>query len=417
VPSDRDDRAGDADAKAGRFVAALGAAMSAANYPVSLVRNTMDATSKAYGLDHQFLTLPNYVQVGSASGQGLYIVNPDFELRYDQSFALAELVERAPTGAVAPDDGIAEIARIRNVDNRFPMWIAVTGYAVQSLGLALILQPTPWSLVGATILGLLVGTLSVVGRRVEVVGDMLPTICAFLVALIVFTFNRHWHVGIDSLRALAAPLATFLPGAAITLAVIELTTNHLVSGASRLVAGFMRIAQLAFGILIAAQVAGIADANLVTTQLNRLGPWAPFLGVLVYGIGIWLNYAPPTRFLPWLALMLYTAYAGQWLGNALLGSYASGFGGGLTLILFALAISRRPNTPPTMSLIVPGFWLLVPGALGFMGVTELLGSHSTAVFGATLISMMSIAVGVQTGIVIWRAAMQLTNASARGAAA
>jgi uncharacterized membrane protein YjjB (DUF3815 family) len=235
--------------------------------------------------------------------------------------------------------------------------------------------------------------------------------------LIVFTFNRHWHVGIDSLRALAAPLATFLPGAAITLAVIELTTNHLVSGASRLVAGFMRIAQLAFGILIAAQVAGIADANLVTTQLNRLGPWAPFLGVLVYGIGIWLNYAPPTRFLPWLALMLYTAYAGQWLGNALLGSYASGFGGGLTLILFALAISRRPNTPPTMSLIVPGFWLLVPGALGFMGVTELLGSHSTAVFGATLISMMSIAVGVQTGIVIWRAAMQLTNASARGAAA
>lgn len=416
MPSDSDDHTGDADAKAGQFVAALGAAMSAANYPVSLVRNTMDATSKAYGLDHQFLTLPNYVQVGSSSGQGLYIVNPDFELRYDQSFRLAELVERAATGAVRPDDGMAEIARIRKLDNRFPLWITVVGYAVQSLGLALILQPTPWSLVGATTLGLLVGALSTVGRRVEVVGDMLPTLCSFLVAVIVFTFNSRWHVGIDSLRALAAPLATFLPGAAITLAVIELTTNHLVSGASRLVAGFMQIAQLAFGILIAAQVAGIADSNLVTTQVNRLGPWAPFLGVLVYGIGIWLNFAPPAKFLPWLALMLYTAYAGQWVGNALLGSYASGFGGGLTLIIFALAISRRPNTPPTMSLILPGFWLLVPGALGFMGVTQLLGSHSSAVFTATLISMMSIAVGVQTGLVLWRAAMQLTNASHRGAA-
>jgi uncharacterized membrane protein YjjP (DUF1212 family) len=416
VPSDSDDHTGDADAKAGQFVAALGAAMSAANYPVSLVRNTMDATSKAYGLDHQFLTLPNYVQVGSSSGRGLYIVNPDFELRYDQSFRLAELVERAATGAVRPDDGMAEIARIRKLDNRFPLWITVVGYAVQSLGLALILQPTPWSLVGATTLGLLVGALSTVGRRVEVVGDMLPTLCSFLVAVIVFTFNSRWHVGIDSLRALAAPLATFLPGAAITLAVIELTTNHLVSGASRLVAGFMQIAQLAFGILIAAQVAGIADSNLVTTQVNRLGPWAPFLGVLVYGIGIWLNFAPPAKFLPWLALMLYTAYAGQWVGNALLGSYASGFGGGLTLIIFALAISRRPNTPPTMSLILPGFWLLVPGALGFMGVTQLLGSHSSAVFTATLISMMSIAVGVQTGLVLWRAAMQLTNASHRGAA-
>ena len=389
--------------------------MASANYPVTLVRGTMEATSKAYGLDHQFLTLPNYIQVGSQSGEGLYIANPDFNLRYDQSFPLAKLVARAPSGMIEPEEGLAELERIRNLDKRFPVWITVLGYAVQSVGLALILQPTVWSLIGAATLGLLVGALSVVGRRIEAVGYMLPTICAFLVALIVFTFHNRWHVGIDSLRAMAAPLATFLPGAAITLAVIELATHHVVSGASRLVAGFMQIAQLAFGILIAAQIAGIADSNLVTTQLNRLGPWAPFLGVLVYGIGIWLNFAPPTKFLPWMVVMLYTAYAGQWIGNALLGSYASGFGGGLTLILFALAISHRPNTPPTMSLVLPGFWLLVPGSLGFMGITQLLGTHSTAVFTATLISMMSIAVGVQTGLLLWRAAIQLTSAPDRRA--
>ena len=398
-----------------KFVAALGAAMAAANYPVTMVRGVMEQTARAYGLDHEFLALPNYVQVGSPSGEGIYIANPDFNVRYDQSFPLAKLVARAPSGTVSPEEGMAELERIRNLDKRFPMWITIIGYAVQSVGLALILQPTPWSLYGAATLGLLVGGLSVIGRRIEAIGYMLPTICAFLVALIVFTFENRWHVGTDSLRALAAPLATFLPGAAITLAVIELATHHVVSGASRLVAGFMQIAQLAFGILIAAQIAGIADANLVTTELNRLGPWAPAVGVLVYGIGIWLNFAPPTRFLPWMVLMLYTAYAGQWIGNALLGSYASGFGGGLTLILFALAISHRPNTPPTMSLVVPGFWLLVPGSLGFMGITQLLGTHDTAVFTATLISMMSIAVGVQTGLLLWRAAIQLTSSPTRRA--
>jgi uncharacterized membrane protein YjjB (DUF3815 family) len=240
-------------------------------------------------------------------------------------------------------------------------------------------------------------------------------VCAFVVALIVFTFENRWHVGTDSLRALAAPLATFLPGAAITLAVIELATHHVVSGASRLVAGFMQIAQLAFGILIAAQIAGISDANLVTTQLNKLGPWAPFLGVLVYGIGIWLNFAPPANFLPWMVLMLYVAYGGQWIGNELLGSFASGFCGGLALILFALAISHRPNTPPTMSLVVPGFWLLVPGSLGFMGITQLLGTDSSAAVTGTLISMMSIAIGVQTGLLLWRAAIQLTDSPDRRA--
>jgi uncharacterized membrane protein YjjP (DUF1212 family) len=404
VPSEDIDRHA-----AARFVAALGAAMAAANYPVTMVRSVMEQTARAYGLDHEFLALPNYVQVGSPSGEGVYIANPNFNVRYDQTFPLATLVARAPSGTVSPADGMAELERIRNLDKRFPLWITIFGYAVQSVGLALILQPTPWSLYGAAVLGLLVGGLSVIGRRIEAIGYMLPTICAFLVALIVFSFENRWHVGADSLRALAAPLATFLPGAAITLAVIELSTHHLVSGASRLVAGFMQIAQLAFGILIAAQIAGVADANLITTEFNRLGPWAPFLGVLVYGIGIWLNFAPPTMFLPWMVLMLYIAYGGQWLGNALLGSYASGFGGGLALILFALAISHRPNTPPTMSLVVPGFWLLVPGSLGFMGVTQLLGTHDTAVFTATLISMMSIAVGVQTGLLLWRAAIQLSD--------
>ncbi|MCW2563325.1 MAG: hypothetical protein JWQ31_1885 [Mycobacterium sp.] len=398
-----------------QFVAALGAAMAAANYPATMVHRVMEQTARAYDLDHEFLALPNYVQVGSASGEGIYIANPDFNVRYDQTFPLATLVARAPSGTVSPEEGMAELDRIRNLDKRFPVWVTILGYAVQSVGLALILQPRPWSLYGAAILGLLVGGLSVIGRRIEAIGYMLPTVCAFLVALIVFTFENRWHVGTDSLRALAAPLATFLPGAAITLAVIELTTNHVVSGASRLVAGFMQIAQLAFGILVAAQIAGIADANLVTTQLNRLGPWAPILGVLVYGLGIWLNFAPPAKFLPWMALMLYVAYAGQWVGNAVLGSYASGFGGGMALIIFALAISHRPNTPPTMSLVVPGFWLLVPGSLGFMGVTQLLGTHSTGVFTATLISMMSIAVGVQTGLLLWRAAIQLTSSPDRRA--
>jgi uncharacterized membrane protein YjjP (DUF1212 family) len=409
VPSEQPDVA------APRFVAALGAAMSAANYPVTMVHRVMEQTARAYGLDHEFLALPNYVQVGSATGEGIYIANPDFTVRYDQSFPLAKLVARAPSGTVSPADGMAELDRIRNLDKRFPVWITIIGYAVQSVGLALILQPTPWSVYGAAILGLLVGGLTVIGRRIEAIGYMLPTVCAFLVALIVFTFENRWHVGTDSLRALAAPLATFLPGAAITLAVIELATHHVVSGASRLVAGFMQIAQLAFGILIAAQIAGIADAYLVTTQFNRLGPWAPFLGVLVYGLGIWLNFAPPAKFLPWMVVMLYVAYGGQWIGNEVLGSYASGFCGGLALILFALAISHRPNTPPTMSLVVPGFWLLVPGSLGFMGITQLLGTDSTAAVTGTLISMMSIAIGVQTGLLLWRAAIQLTDSPDRRA--
>jgi uncharacterized membrane protein YjjB (DUF3815 family) len=164
----------------------------------------------------------------------------------------------------------------------------------------------------------------------------------------------------------------------------------------------MRIAQLAFGILVAAQLAGIADTDLVTTEVDRLGRWAPWVGIVRYGIGSMLFFGPPNRFFPWMILMLTVAYAGQLAGNEFLGSYANGFGGGLVLTIGALAISLRQNAPAPISLIIPGFWLLVPGSLGLMGVTRLLGSHDTTVFMATLISMIAIALGVQTGLALWR---------------
>jgi hypothetical protein len=51
VPSTQDQP----DQDAMRFVAAVGATMAAANYPVTIVRAIMDGTSRAYGLDNEFL--------------------------------------------------------------------------------------------------------------------------------------------------------------------------------------------------------------------------------------------------------------------------------------------------------------------------------------------------------------------------
>src|SRR5690349_6472737 len=107
-----------------------------------MVRGVMAETSRAYGLDHQSLARPDYVQGGSPTGEGIYMANPDFDVRYAQSFPLSQLVARAPTGSTSPADGIAHLTRIRTRPSRFPAWVTIIGYAVQSTGLALILQPT-----------------------------------------------------------------------------------------------------------------------------------------------------------------------------------------------------------------------------------------------------------------------------------
>lgn len=87
----------------------------------------------------------------------------------------------------------------------------------------------------------------------------------------------------------------------------------------------MRLAQLAYGILIAAQILDVTATELNALQLNEIGVWAPWAGVALYALGILLYLGPPNRFLPWLVVTLVITYAGQVGANELLGSYASGF--------------------------------------------------------------------------------------------
>jgi uncharacterized membrane protein YjjP (DUF1212 family) len=409
-----DAHADEADAVAVDFLARLGSAMGAANYPIGLVRRTLTLASAHYGLTNQLLVLPNFVQYGGfddTAGTKLRVVRAERDLRFDQTFPLAVLVERTERGEVSAEEGLAELDRIEALRPRFPPWVSVVGYAVESASFALILQPTLIALVAATGFGLIVGTLGLVGRLSSAVAQLLPTLSAFLVATIAFTIGRMLHLGEDSLRVLVPPLALFLPGVAITLAVIELTTREVVSGSARLIAGFMRLAQLAFGILIATQVTGVSAAELSVAPVNKFGAWAPWVGVALYAVGLMLYLGPPTRFFPWLLMILFAAYIGQFVTNLLFGSYASGFGGGFVLMVSAMLLSLRESTPPTAALLLPGFWLLVPGSIGLIGVTQLVSADSSAAVTVTLISMISIALGLQTGLLLWRAGAQLLGLS------
>lgn len=394
------------------FVARLGGAMVAGSYPIATVRRTLERVSARYGLTNQMLLLPNFIQFGGSdhiAGTRMRVVRADNDLRYDQAFPLAMLVKEAENGRIGAVGGLAELDRIHALQPRFPAWVSVIGYAVQSTAFALMLQPTPVAMLAAAGFGVLVGMLNLLGRISNAAAQMLPVVGAFLVAFTAFSLKRAWHIGDDSLRDLTAPLALFLPGTAITLAVIDLTTREVVSGTARLVAGFMRLAQLTFGILIAAQILHISADDLNALQRNQFGAWAPWAGVALYAVGILLYLGPPNRFLPWLLVTLLVTYAGQVGANAVFGTYASGFGGGLVLMLFAVAVAQRPNSPPSVAMLLPGFWLLVPGSLGLIGVTQLVSANASAAIAVTVVSMISIALGMQAGLLMWRGGRQLAG--------
>ena len=388
-----------------QFLARLGAAMASASYPVTFVRQTLERVSAGYGQHNEVVALPNNVQVvGPTFREGTPVASASVgsALRFDQTFPLAQLVTRTIEGRVSPADGRRDLNRIIARRRPYPAWVTVIGYGVFSAGLALVMEPTVLNLMAATVLGFMVGVMWTVTERVPAVAPVTPVLAAVLVAGLCIVGAQYLSLDHVGLRALIPPLAVFLPGLAITVSVIELAAGDVISGASRLVAGFMQLAQLTFGIFIASHMLGFDDAQLTSQAVNKLGPWAPWLGVGVFVVGIMLFLAPPLAFLPWLAVLAYTAYVAQYLGDLLLGGYTSGFFGALALTVAALLIARRRDSPPAVAMVVPGFWLLVPGSLGLIGVAELFGADGDSALPATLISMIAIAFGVQAGLVLWQ---------------
>ena len=131
------------------------------------------------------------------------------------------------------------------------------------------------------------------------------------------------------------------------------------------------------------------------------GWWAPWVGVLVFGIGTYFHHTAPQRSLPWLWLVLFVAFAGQQLGGQILGGYLSGFIGAVAMAPVAFWIQRRPGAPPALVTFLPGFWLLVPGSLGLIGLTQLVAENRQAglqAVGDMIFAIVAIALGVMVGV-------------------
>ncbi len=401
---------GSADLEA--FVVELGAAMTGAGESVYSVQERLTRVTVAYGAaSARISAFPTFMMVTMGRGEPAVIEitsSVAAEPRLDQIAALDRLVIEAERGEVVPSDGLERLDQMRAMRPQFGRAQSIAGYSVFALGLCLILHPAAADAASAAVLGAVVGLLRTLGREQSPLRVLMPVLAAFAVSSI-SALAVKYDVVDPGLRAIVSSLVVFLPGATLTTAVLELAAGQVVSGASRLVSGAMQLALLAFGIVAGIEVTDVAPALVYSGSGDLLGSWAPWLGVLVFAAGVVVANSAPARSLPGLLVVLYAAWAGQVVGNALLGGYLSAFVGALVMTPTALWASRLPSAMPQHASFLPGFWLLVPGALGLVGLARVAGDASAAGLQDlvnTVVSIYAVALGVLTGTLLlgWAAA-------------
>jgi uncharacterized membrane protein YjjP (DUF1212 family) len=390
------------------FLVALGQALIDGGEPVSSVQRILGRVAAVNGVpDAEVVVLATALFVTAPTlGTVQTAVAPagTEQLRLEQMDALHRLVRSAERGRVGPVDGLGELNRIRGLPPAFGPAVRVAGYVLLSTGLALVLRADWTGLWGAALLGAGVGLLQLATERAPARWQpFLPPLCAFGVACGAFLLVRL-APGTGALAPLAAPLVTFLPGALLTTAAIELATGQMISGAGRLASGSMRLFLLALGITSAAELVGAPLNTLIGVSSELLPAWTTWIGVALFGTGVVLHHCARLASLGWLLLVLYIAYAGQVVGGFFLGGVLSAFVGAVLMTPAARLVARAPNGPPAPVSVLPAFWLLVPGALGLLGVTKYLGADPLDGLNTlltTAATMVAVALGVLLGSEIY----------------
>ena len=379
----------------------LGAALQRWGIPAHRLEARMNDVAERVGLEAQFFSTPTSLMAGfgplpTQSVRLLRIVPENVDL--SKLIDLDRIADDVANGGVTPQEALRQV---RAVDERRPhyrAWAVIVAFALVGGGACRLSGAGLTEILAASTAGIITGILSVALPRAPGTARLFDGLAALLVTLWVATL-QGMGVDVSPFVVILSGLIVIVPGLTVTVAVSELATKNVVSGASRLTGAGMTLLQMGFGVALGQQVARLwLDGPLSAHPTVPLPAVTELLALMVVALSLTVLFQAPMSLLPAIALATGVALGGARLGTVFLEPEQSAFVGALLVVLMGNLYARWRNQP-ALVLIVPGLLVLVPGSLGFRSVNSLL-EHNPDVGVATLFSMGMVAVSIVVGLLV-----------------
>ncbi len=360
------------------FVLELGRALHGLGYPSHWLEDHLTEACRRLGLEGQFFVTPTSIFAAFGVGRAqhthlLRLEGSRQELeRLTRVLACArEVVERR----LAPAAGTAALQALASAPSRYGPLLTGLAFALSGAAACRFLGGGLREVAAAAVLGALFAAISELARHSRGLDRVFPALASFVLSAVAASAGRvlGFH---DQVAALAA-LLILLPGLHLTAAMAELSSQHLVSGTSRILGAFTQMLAIAFGVAMGARVVEMAMGAPVLVTPLALPAWTEAAALLLAPVAftILLRAAPSDY--GWILGVGGSAYlVGRWVAQPL-GSELAAFLAALTAGLLSHAIARLRGAPAAVTL-VPGLLLLVPGSIGFRGLTLLIDRDVTS---------------------------------------
>jgi uncharacterized membrane protein YjjB (DUF3815 family) len=249
----------------------------------------------------------------------------------------------------------------------------------------------------AGVIGLVIGALAYAGERRSAIRRLFEPLSAFVASVLAALAARVLGPLSVYLVTLAG-IIILIPGFTLTLAVTELSNRHLVAGTARLFGAFTTLVVLAIGVAIGGTLMTTLVGAPPAPSPDTLPGWTLAVALFAAPLGFAVLLQALPRDVPWILLTCGLGFAGTRAGGRVLGPELGVFIGAVVVGLAGSVYANIARRPAAV-LRVPGILLLVPGSIGFRGLTALLDKQ--VIPGVeTAFRMITIAVALAAGLLI-----------------
>lgn len=357
--------------------------MHALGSPSYRVEDAMAACALALGLRGNFFCTPTaiFAAIGpvDAADDDLRttlrrVVPGEHDLgRLARLYVIRDTVVR---GDCPPADGLERLRAVLAPRARRAPFGELAAYLAAGGGAAVLFGGDLREVAVAALAGLLVGVLAWVAGRRPALGDVQAALAGAVVAFVAHLLPA-WHVAVRPPLVTIAAIVVLLPGLSFTTALAELAMRHLAAGSARLMGAMAVLVTMAIGVGLGDRAAGLAVGPAIAVTPHALAwPWqAPALLAIAVAFAVLLRAARNQWF--WVLVGVALGYGGARLGSAALGAELGGFVGACAVGVGANLFARARRQPSAI-VRTPGLLLLVPGSLGFRGLTTAIDADFAA---------------------------------------
>lgn len=305
----------------------------------------------------------------AANTQVIRLSPGDIDLRH--LVEVNEIVDKVIAGELDIDRGSHLLHTLSDRIGRRAQAHEVLCFGLVSATLAVLMRGGWADVVAAGSIGLIVGLVAEISARSQRMRLTLEALSA-LIATVLATLISLYLTPLTLKTTVLASLIVLFPGMVLTTAVRELSTRHLVSGVARFADAVATLIKLAFGTLVANELCKSLGLVPSSDALPPIPVWSIWVALIFGAYGFAVLFRAAQRDFPLVMAAAALGYAITYFGGRQFSPEFGVFLAGATMGALSNIYARATDRPGAL-VREPGIILLVPGSLGFLTVSLIVG--------------------------------------------